>query len=97
MAASKLAELTGPLWERSMPDTSERKHTIPPHVQATRMQRYSLYLLGVAFALIALNYPSLTMASVLWFAAGLCACGQAPRSLHDRVLGLAPASFLTST
>ncbi len=56
-----------------MPDTSERKHIIPPHVQANRMQRYSLYLLGVSFALIALNYPSLTMASVLWFAAGLCA------------------------
>ncbi len=56
-----------------MPDTSERKHIIPPHVQATRMQRYSLYLLGVAFALIGLNYPSLTMASVLWFAAGICA------------------------
>ena len=37
------------------------------------MQRYSLYLLGVAFALIGLNYPSLTMSSVLWFAAGLCA------------------------
>ena len=56
-----------------MPDTSERKHVIPPHVQAARMQRYSLYLLGVAFALIGLNYPALTMASVLWFAAGICA------------------------
>ncbi len=56
-----------------MPDTSERKHIIPPHVQANRMQRYSLYLLGVAFALIGLNYPALTMASVLWFAAGICA------------------------
>ncbi len=56
-----------------MPDTSEKKHVIPPHVQAARMQRYSLYLLGVAFALVGLNYPALTMASVLWFAAGLCA------------------------
>ncbi len=56
-----------------MPDTSERKHIIPPHVQATRMQRYSIYLLVVAFALIGLNYPSLTMSGVLWFAAGICA------------------------
>ena len=56
-----------------MPDTSEKKHIIPPHVQANRMQRYSLYLMGVAFALIGLNYPALTMASVLWFAAGICA------------------------
>ncbi len=56
-----------------MPETSEKKHVIPPHVQANRMQRYSLYLLGVSFALIGLNYPVLTMASVLWFAAGICA------------------------
>ena len=56
-----------------MLDTSERKHVIPPHVQATRMQRYSLYLLVGAFAFIGANYPSLTMSSVLWFAAGICA------------------------
>ena len=56
-----------------MPDTSERKHVIPPHVQAARMQRYSTYLLVAAFALVGLNYASLTMSSVLWFAAGISA------------------------
>ncbi len=56
-----------------MPDTPERKHIIPPHVQATRMQRYSLYLLVGAFAFVGVNYSSLTMSSVLWFAAGICA------------------------
>ncbi len=56
-----------------MLDTSERKHVIPPHVQAARMQRYSVYLLVGAFALVGVNYASLTMSSVLWFAAGICA------------------------
>ncbi len=56
-----------------MPDTSERKHIIPPHVQAARMQRYSLYLLVGAFAFVRANYSSLTMSSALWFAAGICA------------------------
>ncbi len=56
-----------------MPDTSERKHIIPPHVQAARMQRYSLYLLVGAFAFVGANYSSLTMSSALWFAAGICA------------------------
>ena len=56
-----------------MPDASERKHHIPPHVQAARMQRYSIYLLVAAFAVIGLNYQSLTMSSVLWFAAGISA------------------------
>ncbi len=56
-----------------MLDTSERKHVIPPHVQAARMQRYSIYLLVCAFALVGLNYASLTMSSVLWFAAGISA------------------------
>ncbi len=56
-----------------MLDTSEKKHVIPPHVQATRMQRYSLYLLVGAFAFVGVNYSSLTMSSVLWFAAGICA------------------------
>ena len=56
-----------------MLDTSERKHIIPPHVQAARMQRYSIYLLVAAFAVIGLNYQSLTMSSVLWFAAGISA------------------------
>ncbi len=56
-----------------MPDTSERKPVIPPHVQAARMQRYSIYLLVGAFALVGANYASLTMSSVLWFAAGIIA------------------------
>ncbi len=56
-----------------MVDTSERKHVIPPHVQAARMQRYSIYLLVGAFALVGVNYASLTVSSVLWFAAGICA------------------------
>jgi hypothetical protein len=64
-----------------------RKHVIPPHVQANRMQRYSLYLLIAAFLLVGLNYPSLSMSSVLWFAAGLCAafgllCATAVIILH---------------
>lgn len=56
-----------------MPDTSEKRHIIPPHVEAARMQRYSVYLLVASFALVGANYASLTMASVLWFAAGICA------------------------
>ena len=56
-----------------MSDTLERKSNIPPHVQATRMQRYSLYLLVGAFAFVGANYQSLTMSSALWFAAGICA------------------------
>jgi len=56
-----------------MPDTSEKRQVIPPHVEATRMQRYSIYLMVGSFALVGVNYASLTMASVLWFAAGICA------------------------
>ena len=37
------------------------------------MQRYSIYLMIGSFALVGVNYASLTMASVLWFAAGICA------------------------
>ncbi len=56
-----------------MLDTSESKTVIPPHVQAARMQRYSVYLIIGAFAFVGANYSSLTMSSVLWFAAGICA------------------------
>ena len=56
-----------------MPDTSEKRHVIPPHIEATRMQRYSIYLMVGSFALVGVNYASLTVASVLWFAAGICA------------------------
>jgi hypothetical protein len=51
-----------------------KKYVIPPHVQADRMNRYSIYLLVGAFVIIGFNYRSLTMTNVLWFAAGLCAC-----------------------
>ena len=50
---------------------TERRHIIPPAVQAARMQRYSLYLVTLAFIIVGANYQSLTMASVLWFAAGI--------------------------
>lgn len=53
--------------------TAERRHVIPPAVQAARMQRYSVYLVVLAFIIVGANYASLTMSSVLWFAAGLTA------------------------
>ena len=53
--------------------TTERRHIIPPAVQAARMQRYSLYLVVLAFIIVGANYQSLTMGSVLWFAAGITA------------------------
>ncbi len=51
--------------------TTERRPVIPPAVQAARMQRYSVYLVVLAFIIVGANYQSLTMASVLWFAAGI--------------------------
>lgn len=51
----------------------EKKHVIPPAVQAARMQRYSVYLIACAFLLLGLNYEALTLKAVLWFAAGLSA------------------------
>ncbi len=53
--------------------TTEHRHVIPPAVQAARMQRYSVYLVVLAFIIVGANYQALTMASVLWFAAGLTA------------------------
>ena len=53
--------------------TTERRPIIPPVVQAARMQRYSLYLVVLAFIIVGANYQALTMASVLWFAAGITA------------------------
>ncbi len=50
-----------------------RKHVIPPAVMAQRMQRYSISLMVVAFILVGLNLPTLTVEKVLWFAAGLMA------------------------
>ncbi len=51
--------------------TTERRNVIPPAVQAARMQRYSLYLVALAFIIVGANYQSLSMANVLWFAAGI--------------------------
>jgi hypothetical protein len=50
-----------------------RKHVIPPAVMAQRMQRYSIVLMIVAFLLVGLNLPTLTLEKVLWFAAGVTA------------------------
>ncbi|MCH8350823.1 MAG: hypothetical protein IIB29_11255 [Chloroflexi bacterium] len=47
--------------------------TLPPSVQADRMQRYSIYLMVCAFLLIGANAAELTVSGVLWFAAGLSA------------------------
>ena len=49
------------------------KFVIPPAVLAHRMQRYALYLMICAFLLMALNYNSLSLEAVLWFASGLAA------------------------
>ncbi len=49
----------------------ERRHVIPPAVQAARMQRYSVYLMALAFIIVAANYQSLTTGTILWFAAGI--------------------------
>ncbi len=55
------------------PEGDRRRVVIPPAVQAMRMQRYSVYLLVIAFLLVGANYQSLTLEAVLWFAAGLSA------------------------
>lgn len=51
--------------------TTERRTVIPPAVQAARMQRYSVYLVILAFIIVGANYQALAPASVLWFAAGI--------------------------
>ena len=51
----------------------ERKHVIPPALLAKRMQRYSVALMALAFILLAVNLPNLTLEKVLWFAVGLIA------------------------
>lgn len=50
-----------------------RKHVIPPAILAVRMQRYSVYLMVLAFILLAVNYRALKLSSVLWYASILCA------------------------
>lgn len=57
----------------SIESPNKRRHVIPPAVQAQRMQRYAIYLMVLAFALVGANYQSLTLEGVLWFAAGLTA------------------------
>lgn len=53
-------------------DDGPRKHVIPPAVMANRMSRYSVYLMGCAFLLVAANYQALSLSAVLWFAAVVC-------------------------
>jgi uncharacterized membrane protein YidH (DUF202 family) len=50
-----------------------RKHVIPPAVMAHRMQRYSIILMVLAFALMGFNLRTLTLEKVLWFATGVLA------------------------
>lgn len=65
----------------------ERKHVIPPAVMAHRMQRYAIYLMVLAFVLMAVNFRALSLEAVLWFASGLVAafallCAVAVVTLH---------------
>jgi len=50
-----------------------RRAVIPPAVLASRMQRYSIYLIVLAFIIVGANYQALTLSAILWFAAGLAA------------------------
>lgn len=52
---------------------TERRHVIPPAVLAQRMHRYSIYLMVMAFLVMAVNMASLSLEAVLWFASGLAA------------------------
>lgn len=46
---------------------------IPPAILAQRMQRYSIYLMVLAFLIIGANYQALTLSTILWFAAVVAA------------------------
>ncbi len=48
-----------------------RKYVIPPAVLAHRMERYAIYLIAIAFLLMAVNFSALSLEAVLWFASGL--------------------------
>lgn len=50
-----------------------RKYVNLPAVLASRMQRYSIYLLIMAFVLLGLNLHVLTRETAVWFVAGLVA------------------------
>lgn len=50
-----------------------KSRVIPPAVLASRMQRYSIYLIILAFIIVGANYQALTLSSILWFAAGVTA------------------------
>ncbi|MFQ6044909.1 MAG: hypothetical protein ACE5PT_00945 [Gemmatimonadales bacterium] len=51
----------------------EKRAVIPPAVLAARMQRYSLYMMVIAFLIILVNVGSLKLETILWFASGLAA------------------------
>ncbi len=60
-------------WHPPAPETDGKRAVIPPAVLASRMQRYSIYLIVAAFLLVGANYDALSLSAVLWFAAGLTA------------------------
>jgi hypothetical protein len=51
----------------------EKKYVVPPAVMAHRMQRYSVALIFISFLLVVLNYSTVNLPVVLWFAAGVAA------------------------
>lgn len=65
--------MTNPSFDATEEAPAKRRHVIPPSVQASRMHRYSIYLLLASFLIVGANYQSLTIANVLWFAAGITA------------------------
>jgi hypothetical protein len=50
-----------------------RKFVIPPAVLANRMQRYAVYLIVCAFALMLANVRALSLEALLWFATAMAA------------------------
>ncbi len=50
-----------------------KKHVNLPALLAGRMQRYSIYLMVVAFVLLGINLAEITRETALWFMAGLSA------------------------
>jgi hypothetical protein len=65
--------MTNPSFHTTEQPATKRGYVIPPSVQADRMHRYSIYLVATSFLIVGANYQSLTMTSVLWFAAGITA------------------------
>jgi hypothetical protein len=50
-----------------------RKFVIPPAILANRMQRYAIYLIVCAFALMLANVRALNIGALLWFATAMAA------------------------